>query len=80
VNRELELLSGIFTYALKLGANAYQIAAILGHGDIKTSQIYSQATDETLRRLMENLAKVEAVPAKVPPAEEGRPLLTAVNY
>jgi integrase len=38
-----------------LGANAYQIAAILGHADIKTSQIYTQATDEGLRRLMKAL-------------------------
>jgi integrase len=62
-----------------LGANAYQIAAIMGHCDIETSQIYAQATDETLRRLMDNLGKPEAVPAKVPPQEERRPLLTAVN-
>ena len=62
-----------------LGANAYQIAAILGHGDIETSQLYAQATDDTLRRLMDELAEPKTVPAKVPPQEERRPLLTAVN-
>ena len=62
-----------------LGANAYQIAAILGHGDIKTSQAYSRATDGTLRRLMDDLADSGRVPAKVPPQEERRPLPAAVN-
>jgi integrase len=31
------------------GANAFHIAAILGHEDVNTSQIYTVATDSGLR-------------------------------
>jgi integrase len=37
------------------GANAFQIAAILGHADVETSKIYTVSTDEGLRRAMETL-------------------------
>ena len=37
------------------GANAFQIAAILGHADVETSKIYTVSTNEGLRRAMETL-------------------------
>jgi len=61
------------------GANAFHIAAILGHEDVNTSQIYTVATDSGLRRAMESLAVQKATDAEVPTQEERPPQLAAVN-
>ena len=61
------------------GANAFHIAAILGHEDVNTSQIYTVATDAGLRRAMESLAEHRETDAEVPTQEERRPKLAAVN-
>ena len=37
------------------GANAFCISAVLGHADVKTSEIYTIASNEGLRRAMESL-------------------------
>lgn len=47
------------------GANAFQIAAILGHADVEMSKIYTISTDEGLRQAMESLTIVG--PAKFEP-------------
>jgi integrase len=60
-----------------LGANAYQIAAILGHADIKTSQIYTQATDEGLKRLMKALEN--GTDTVFPTTMDQRPVPAAVS-
>jgi len=61
------------------GANAFHIAAILGHEDVNTSQIYTVATDLGLRRAMESLAKKRETDAEVPTQEERPPKLAAVK-
>lgn len=61
------------------GANAFHIAAILGHEDVNTSQIYTVATDAGLKRAMESLAVQKATDAEVPTQEERRPVLAAIN-
>lgn len=61
------------------GANAFHIAAILGHEDVNTSQIYTVATDFGLRRAMESLAKKRETDAEVPTQEERPPKLAAVK-
>ena len=61
------------------GANAFHIAAIFGHEDVNTSQIYTVATDAGLRRTMESLAGQVGTDTQVPTQQERRPLLTAVN-
>ncbi|MET0621849.1 MAG: tyrosine-type recombinase/integrase [Pyrinomonadaceae bacterium] len=70
------------TGATRLGdavANAFHIAAILGHEDVNTSQIYTVATDSGLRRAMESLAEKRETDAEVPTQEERRPWVAAVN-
>ena len=61
------------------GANAFHIAAILGHEDVNTSQIYTVATDSGLRRAMESLAEKRETDAEVPTQEERPPKLAAVK-
>jgi integrase len=61
------------------GANAFHIAAILGHEDVNTSQIYTVATDSGLRRAMESLAGRGGTDTEVPTQEEQRPKMAAVN-
>jgi integrase len=61
------------------GANAFHIAAILGHEDVNTSQIYTVATDSGLRRAMESLAGRVETDTEVPTQEERRPVRAAVN-
>jgi len=61
------------------GANAFHTAAILGHEDVNTSQIYTVATDSGLRRAMESLATRRATDAEVPTQEERPPKLAAVK-
>lgn len=62
------------------GANAFHIAAILGHEDVNTSQIYTVATDSGLRRAMESLAGQEGTDAEVPTQAERPPMVAAVNH
>ncbi len=40
-----------------LGANEYQIIAMLGQSNVQTGRIYSHATIESLRRLTDGLAE-----------------------
>ena len=47
---------------------------ILGHADIKTSQIYTQAIDEGLKRLMKALA--DGTDTVFPTAMDQRPTVT----
>ena len=62
------------------GADAFYIAAILGHSDVNTSQIYTIATHTGLRRAMETLTSPhEQTDAVVPTQEERRPQLAAVS-
>jgi hypothetical protein len=61
------------------GANAFHIAAILGHEDVNASQIYTVATDSGLRWAMESLAEKRETDAEVPTQEERRPWVAAVN-
>lgn len=61
------------------GANAFHIAAILGHEDVNTIQIYTVATDSGLRQAMESLAVQKATDTEVPTQEERQPKLAAVN-
>ena len=62
------------------GADAFYTAAILGHADVNTSQVYTVATNAGLRRAMETLTLVPGqTDAIVPTQEERRPLPTAVN-
>jgi integrase len=41
------------------GVNAFYIAAILGHADVKTSRIYTVATNDGMRRAVESLTGKE---------------------
>ena len=61
------------------GANAFHIAAIPGHEDVNTSQIYTVATNSGLRRAMESLAVQKATDVGLPTQEERPPQLAAVN-
>jgi integrase len=61
------------------GANAFHIAAILGHEDVNTSQIYTVAPDSGLRRATESLTGQRATDTEVPTQEERQPKLAAVN-
>jgi len=61
------------------GANAFHIAAILGHEDVNTSQIYTVATDSGLRRAMESLAGREPTVTEVPTNAERPPKPAAVS-
>jgi hypothetical protein len=60
-------------------ARTCPIAAILGHEDVNTSQIYTVATDLGLRCAMESLAKKRETDAEVPTQEERPPKLAAVK-
>jgi integrase len=60
------------------GANAFHIAAILGHEDVNTSRIYTVATDSGLRRAMESLVEKRETDAEVPTQVERRPVVAAV--
>ncbi|HEV2762584.1 MAG TPA: site-specific integrase, partial [Pyrinomonadaceae bacterium] len=62
------------------GADAFYITAILGHADVNTSQIYTIATNEGLRRAMESLTRRRGpTVAEVPTNEERPPEAAAVN-
>jgi integrase len=62
------------------GADAFYIAAILGHSDVRTSQIYTVATNEGMRRAMESLTRrAEEGPHKIPTKSEQPQLAAAVN-
>ena len=62
------------------GADAFYIAAILGHADVNTLQVYTVATNAGLRRAMETLTLASGqTDAIVPTQEERRPLPAAVN-
>ena len=51
------------------GANAFYIAAVLGHADVRTSEIYTIATNEGLRGAMESRVSVaEGSPCLSPAA------------
>ena len=61
------------------GANAFHIAAILGHEDVNTSQIYTVATDTGLRRAMESLTVQGPTVTEVPTNAERPPEPAAVS-
>ena len=62
------------------GADAFYIAAMLGHADVNTSQVYTVAANAGLRQAMETLTLApKQTDAIVPPQEERRPLPAAVN-
>jgi integrase len=62
------------------GADAFYIAAILGHADVNTSQVYTVATNAGLRRAMESLTLLPSqTDAIVPTQEEQPPMAAAVN-
>jgi|GEM_PF-4142300 len=62
------------------GVDAFYIARILGHSDVKTSQIYPVVTNEGLRRAMESLVRRPAAsPHKIPAKSEQPQLAAAVN-
>lgn len=61
------------------GADGFHIAAILGHEDVNTSQIYTVAPDSGLRRAMESLAGREPTVTEVPTNEERPPGPAAVS-
>jgi site-specific recombinase XerD len=44
------------------GANAFYISAVLGHADVKTSEIYTSASNEGLRRAMGSLVSHKGSP------------------
>jgi integrase len=50
------------------GANAFYISAVLGHADVKTSEIYTIASNEGLRRAMESLVSHKGSPYLSPAA------------
>lgn len=53
------------------GADAFYITAVLGHADVNTSQVYTIATNEGLRRAMESLTRTpKATDTKVPTESE----------
>ena len=59
---------------------AIYIAAILGHADVNTSQVYTVATNAGLRRAMEALTHAPGqADAIVPTQEERPPMAAAVN-
>jgi len=62
------------------GADAFYITAILGHSDVNTSQIYTIATNEGLRRAMESLTRGRGpTVTEVPTNEERLPEPVAVS-
>ncbi|HEV2707846.1 MAG TPA: site-specific integrase [Pyrinomonadaceae bacterium] len=62
------------------GADAFYITAVLGHADVNTSQVYTIATNEGLRRAMESLTrKPKPTVTEVPTNEERLPERTAVS-
>nr|QEO74506.1 phage integrase family protein [uncultured bacterium] len=64
----------------KAGADAFYITAVLGHADVNTSQVYTIATNEGLRRAMESLTLGRgATVTEVPTNEERLPETTAVS-
>lgn len=54
------------------GADAFYITAILGHADVNTSQTYTIATNERLRRAMESLTRGRGTPVTEVPTNEER--------
>ena len=53
------------------GADAFYITAVLGHADVNTSQVYTIATNEGLRRAMESLTRhPRMTDTKVPTGSE----------
>jgi integrase len=62
------------------GTDAFYITAILGHADVNTSQVYTIATNEGLRRAMESLTqKLRPTVTEVPTNEERLPERAAVS-
>jgi hypothetical protein len=49
------------------GADAFQIAAILGHSSIQMTARYTHATSDGLRRVMESLAMNDKQVGKISP-------------
>lgn len=62
------------TRLAEAGADAFYIQALLGHTDVKTSQVYALATSEGLRRAVESLTatKTEAVTLSPTPERPGK--------
>ena len=71
------------TGATRIGetcAAAFYITAVLGHADVNTSQVYTIATNEGLRRAMESLTRGRGpTVTEVPTNEERLPEATAVS-
>ncbi len=62
------------------GADAFYITAIQGHADVNTSQSYTIATNEGLKRAMESLTRRRGqTVTEVPTSEERLPEPTAVS-
>jgi site-specific recombinase XerD len=59
------------------GADAFYITAILGHADVNTSQIYTIATNEGLRRAMESLTRRHGATVTEAPTNAERPPVAA---
>jgi integrase len=62
------------TRLAEAGADAFYIQALLGHTDVKTSQIYALATSDGLRRAVESLtaSKTKAVTLFPTPEKSGK--------
>jgi integrase len=55
------------------GADAFYITAVLGHADVNTSQVYTIATNEGLRRAMESLTRHPRLTDTKVPTESEQP-------
>jgi integrase len=68
------------TRLAEAGADAFYIQALLGHADIKTSQIYALATSRGLREAVESLARRKKETVAIFPTQQEKEILaTAVN-